>query len=82
MTLSNEDKRYMEIALRAHGIKSTEGLKIALAPRDDGTVDCVLIPSGWVMAHYTLEGGETVEELAIALGDLLEGSDVRAPSVY
>ena len=80
MTLSEGDKRWIRIGLKAHGIKSTEGLKIALAPNDDGSIDLVLIPNGVSVATYELEKGETIEQLAECLQDLFEGSDVRAPS--
>jgi len=80
MTLSNGDKRWINIALKAHGIKNTNGLKIALAPQDDGSIDLVLIPHGDILANYELEGQETIVELADALQDFLEGSEVRAPS--
>jgi len=80
MTLDNGDKKYIQMALRLNGIKNTEGLKIALAPKDDESIDLVLIPHGTVLANYELEEGETINALADALQDLLEGSDVRAPS--
>ena len=81
MKLSNGDKRWINIALKAHGIKDTNGLKIALAPQDDGSIDLIRIPHRDNLATYELEGKETISELAEALQELLEGSEVRAPSV-
>ena len=81
MKLNSGDERWIRIALKAHGIKSTEGLKIALVPRDDETIDLVLISHRGVLANYELEGDETINELADALQELLEGSEVRAPAV-
>ena len=81
MKLSNGDKRWINIALKVHGIKDTNGLKIALAPKDNGSIDLIRIPHGDNLATYELEGKETISELAEALQELLEGSEVRAPSV-
>jgi len=67
--------------LRIHGIKTTEGLKIALMPLEDESIDLVLIPHGKSIANYELEDGETIEGLAECLQEFLEGSEVRAPSV-
>jgi len=81
MELSNADKKHIQMVLRIHGIKNTNGLKIALMPLDDGSIDLVLIPSGLDIANYELEAGETIEEFAKCVQDFLEGSEVRAPSV-
>ena len=81
MKLNDGDERWIRMTLKAHGIKSTEGLKIALMPRDDKSIDLVLVPHRSVLTNYELEGNETITELASALQELLEGSDVRAPSV-
>jgi hypothetical protein len=80
MTLSNRDKRWIQAGLKAHGIKDTEGLKIALVPQEDESIDLVLIPHSVTVATYELEEGETIVELAECIQDMLEGSEVRAPS--
>jgi hypothetical protein len=80
MELSNGDKRWIQAALKAHRLKP-EGLKIALVPNDDGSIDLFAIEYRQVLATYELEAGETIEEFAKCIQDFLEGSEVRAPSV-
>ena len=81
MTLSNGDKRWIKTALKAHGLTNDDNLKIALVPHGDVCVDLFALEYGKVLATYELEGGETIEQLADCLQDLIEGSEVRAPSV-
>jgi hypothetical protein len=79
MTLSEGDKRWIRIAIKAHGLK-TQGLKIALVPNDDGSIDLFAIEYRKSLATYELDEGETIQEMATALQEFLEGSEVRAPS--
>ena len=81
MEMSNGDKRWIQIALKAHGLTKDEKLKIALVPQDDDSIDLFAIEYGKVLANYELEEGETIEQLAECLQDFIEGSEVRAPSV-
>ena len=81
MKLSISDQRWIQIGLKAHGLTNDENLKIALVPQDDGSIDLFCIEYGKVLATYELEEGETIEQLAECLQDLIEGSEVRAPLV-
>ena len=73
------ETRMLNIALKAHGINPM-GKHFLLAPSgDDVALVCGEICT--VIANYSLEDGETIEELRDCLKPLLEGGYVMAPTV-
>ena len=73
------EKRMIDLSLRAHGVNPM-GKHFLLAPSEDG-IDLVCGETRTVLCNYSLEDGETIEELRDCLKPLLEGGHVMAPTV-
>jgi len=73
------EKRMIDLMLKAYGINPM-GKHFMLAPNGPSSVDLVCGETATVMGNYTLEKGETIEELAECLRPLLEGGHVMAPT--
>jgi hypothetical protein len=74
-------RKFVNIALKAYRINPA-GNHFLLAPDGGGGVGVVHGESGIEILHYSLEEGETIEELRDCLEPLFEGGHVMAPTAH